>query len=335
MPIISIIVPVYKVELYIRQCLDSVLAQNFTDYECILVDDGSPDDCPAICDEYAAKDKRIKVIHKENGGLSDARNAGIRSAIGDYIVLLDSDDLLADNEALGNFCGVIERTKVSVVFNSNLVTFNNVAVDYVPYDGINENIDTIPSFSFYKELARSHKILLAGWLFSLKRSFLLQHNLFFKYGILHEDEHWMPRVICAAERIAVNHSLFYAYRKERENSITSQITPRHIFDKFVIIEDLLVLSRNEKISENHTIYKNRCVNLWFSIFYSISVIEKNYKEEYKEINGRLKKFSYLLLYRKTIKYILLFLLLSSFGIKFCQYVLKHYGQIKLFLIRSK
>ena len=89
---ISVIVPVYKVEKYLHRCIDSVLAQTFTDFELILVDDGSPDNCGKICDEYAEKDERIHVIHKENGGLSSARNAGLDIATGDYIVFIDSDD---------------------------------------------------------------------------------------------------------------------------------------------------------------------------------------------------------------------------------------------------
>jgi len=89
---ISIIIPVYKVEQYLRKCIDSVLAQTFTDFECILVNDGSPDSSPAICDEYAKKDERIKVIHKKNGGVSSARNAGLDIAKGDWIGFVDSDD---------------------------------------------------------------------------------------------------------------------------------------------------------------------------------------------------------------------------------------------------
>ena len=89
---LSIIVPIYNVEPYLRKCIDSILTQTFTDFECILVDDGSPDNCPAICDEYAKKDSRIRVIHKENGGLSDARNAGLDIAQGEYIGFVDSDD---------------------------------------------------------------------------------------------------------------------------------------------------------------------------------------------------------------------------------------------------
>ena len=93
-PKVSIVIPVYKVEPYLRRCVDSVLAQTLSDLEIILVDDGSPDRCPAICDEYATKDPRIRVIHKPNGGLASARNAGMKVAIGEWLFFLDSDDWL-------------------------------------------------------------------------------------------------------------------------------------------------------------------------------------------------------------------------------------------------
>jgi len=95
MPLISVIVPVYNVEKYIFRCIDSILSQQFSDYELILVDDGSPDKCGKICDEYAEKNDRIKVIHKENGGLASARNAGMKIASGKYYVFCDSDDYVA------------------------------------------------------------------------------------------------------------------------------------------------------------------------------------------------------------------------------------------------
>lgn len=94
---ISIIVPVYKVEPYIHKCVDSILAQTFKDFELILVDDGSPDNCGQICDEYAQKDSRVKVIHKENGGVSSARNVGIDTALGEYITFIDPDDIIEQN----------------------------------------------------------------------------------------------------------------------------------------------------------------------------------------------------------------------------------------------
>ncbi len=93
--VISVIVPVYKAEQFLFRCIDSILNQTFTDYELILVDDGSPDNCGTICDQYAAKDSRIKVIHKPNGGASSARNAGIEVAQGEYIMFCDSDDVVS------------------------------------------------------------------------------------------------------------------------------------------------------------------------------------------------------------------------------------------------
>ena len=91
-PEISIIVPVYQVEKYLNECIDSILAQTFTDFELILVDDGSPDNCPALCDAAAKRDSRVRVIHKQNGGVSTARNAGLDAAQGNWIAFVDSDD---------------------------------------------------------------------------------------------------------------------------------------------------------------------------------------------------------------------------------------------------
>lgn len=96
-PLISVIIPIYKVEKYLHKCVDSVINQTYSNLEIILVDDGSPDGCGRVCDEYAAKDSRIRVIHKENGGLSDARNAGLDIATGEYIGFVDSDDYIAQN----------------------------------------------------------------------------------------------------------------------------------------------------------------------------------------------------------------------------------------------
>lgn len=113
-PKVSILVPIYNVEKYLRRCIDSVLSQDFHDYELILVDDGSPDDCPQICDEYAAKDSRIKVVHKKNGGLVSARLAGFKEARGKYIMHVDSDDYLLPG-AVSTLYGKAEEGGYDVV----------------------------------------------------------------------------------------------------------------------------------------------------------------------------------------------------------------------------
>ena len=110
----SVIVPIYKIEKYLSRCIDSIIAQSFTDFEVILVDDGSPDRCPEICDEYVLRDKRIKVIHKENGGLVSARQAGIKVASGDYIFHLDGDDALCE-DALQSAYEIIGEYRPDIV----------------------------------------------------------------------------------------------------------------------------------------------------------------------------------------------------------------------------
>ena len=105
---ISVIVPIYKVEAYLRQCVDSVLAQTYTDLDIVLVDDGSPDNCPAICDAYARKDARVQVVHKPNGGLMSARQAGLRVAKGDYVGFVDGDDWIEPN-MYARFAAAIDR----------------------------------------------------------------------------------------------------------------------------------------------------------------------------------------------------------------------------------
>ncbi len=110
----SIIVPIYKVEEYLAQCVDSILSQSFTDFELILVDDGSPDNCPKMCDDYAKKDSRVKVVHKENGGLISARKAGLEISQGEYIVNVDGDDFVK-TDFLSTIANIIEKHPVDMV----------------------------------------------------------------------------------------------------------------------------------------------------------------------------------------------------------------------------
>ena len=122
-PLISVIVPVYNVENYLRACVDSIIAQTYDNLEIILVDDGSPDNCPAICDEYAEKDRRIKVIHKKNGGVSSARNVALGIITGNYVSFIDSDDYISSDyfEKMINFEADVVVTESNNVYGLHLV----------------------------------------------------------------------------------------------------------------------------------------------------------------------------------------------------------------------
>lgn len=124
-PKISIIVPVYNVEKYLRECLDSIISQTFTDWECLLIDDGSPDKSGEICDEYAAKDSRIRVFHKENGGVSSARNVGLDNTTGKYITFIDSDDLILPS-MLEELIKVAEHENADIVQSAGPIKENVV-----------------------------------------------------------------------------------------------------------------------------------------------------------------------------------------------------------------
>jgi glycosyltransferase involved in cell wall biosynthesis len=317
MLLFSIIVPIYKVENYLRQCLGSVLAQTFTDYECILVDDGSPDSCPAICDEYVVKDTRFSVIHKENGGLSDARNVGIQAAIGEYIVLLDSDDLFASCHALQNLCTVIQEAKEPVIFNSNLITFVSENNPDLGCDSIDKTIEYYTPVQFYKKVMGNKRIIMTAWSFVVRRDFLVQHNLFFKRGILHEDEHWMPRVVCSVEKIAINHNTYYAYRTERNNSITSAVNSKSILDKVLIIKEIQNWAVDRSCPlKNKKILNWRNAQIWLGVFSQISILRKNNNNDYLLILNELRVLRYILFYGKGFKY-KVFFFISCIGVSAC------------------
>jgi len=288
-PFFSIIIPVYKVEKYLDECVQCVLAQTFTNYECILINDGSPDNCPAMCDEYTAKHKQIKVIHKENGGLSDARNVGIQAASGEYIVLLDSDDKFADNDTLQNLFDIAEKYKTDVILNVNWLTFtdNGEKTLLNKYD---KNI----VLASPKEVVQGFdklKMIFAAWLFVLNKEYLIKNNLFFKKGLLHEDEHWMPRVLGTTKQIAINHSQFYAYRIAREGSIMANVSPKRLFDLLSIVDDLFEWSKDEETygKDGCKLMLCQAKRICCDITFDCKDIKYQYKKEYRAFCIELRK----------------------------------------------
>jgi glycosyltransferase involved in cell wall biosynthesis len=311
------------VEKYLRRCIDSVLTQTFIAFECILVDDGSPDNCPAICDEYALNDTRCKTVHQKNTGLSGARNTGIRAASGEYVLFLDGDDFFTGKDALNNLYCSMQNSKMKIYYSSNLTVFIDGTNDYSSFDGF-KNIDYCNSLKFFTE---NKNPLLPPFLFVIDRAFLLHSNLFFKENILHEDLHWIPRVVCSIDKIAINHSLFYTYRRSRKGSITTSLNPKRESDKLLIINDLLFLAENESDPYKSKLYKNCCYHLWNSVFGAVSPYKNDYVEEYNKITGELQKLSFLLL-GVNIKSYVLFLLILLFGISNTNNLRFYYKKIK-------
>jgi glycosyltransferase involved in cell wall biosynthesis len=215
---VSIIVPVFKVEDYINKCIDSLIRQSYKSIEIILVDDGSPDNCPMICDDYAKKEARIKVIHKKNGGLSDARNSGLKEATGDYVLFVDSDDYI-DFKSVEYFIGAIGANRPQIVVgNARRIEKGRVIL---MLHKLNTNGEMMTGEEYLKIELKYGKMYMASWLNLYKRKYLLMNELRFKEGILHEDEQFTPRVFLKAEKVIGTDIIFYNY-VVRDESITNK-----------------------------------------------------------------------------------------------------------------
>ena len=244
MPVkLSIVVPVYNVEQYLRKCVDSLLQQYYSDYEIILVDDGSTDSCPAICDEYASKVNSeelrvnsIRVIHQENAGLSAARNTGIAAANGDYLMFVDSDDYIEPN-VLGGLMEQVERDKLDVLrYRLQYVRLvKNEGVKELRSEGVYEVYNPYKSDPFkgndYSEKPTDGVTFLNTRMntqcyacqFVIKRSLLVKSECPFTPGIYFEDTDWTPRMLVRAKRVASTNRVMYNYLV-REGSITNAVS---------------------------------------------------------------------------------------------------------------
>ena len=219
--LISVIIPVYKVEKYLDKCIQSVINQTYSNLEIILVDDGSPDNCPQLCDDWANKDERIKVIHKKNGGLSDARNAGLDIATGEYIAFVDSDDY-------------IESDMYECLLDKIIKTQSQMAIcnfEYVDTDG---NITTLNTMG--QDCCFSSRQILADWcgndlvyyvvvwnkLYSRK----CWENIRFPVGKIHEDNFVMYKLFFTCNRIVCSKTKKYNYVQRNNSIMSAKISPK-------------------------------------------------------------------------------------------------------------
>lgn len=229
----SIIVPIYKVEKYLKTCINSILLQTFSDFEVILVDDGSPDQCGKICDDYVEQDSRIKVIHKANGGLSSARNAGLNTAIGEYVIFVDSDDYWDDNTALEHIQNNLTETKADLLifpakrFYEDENKFTNILNFKVDRNKIiNQNTEQAIKYMLENNIYRA-----AAWNKVVKKKIIDSHNMRFKDGYLSEDMDWCGDLLMYCSTFDFYENPMYVYRQQRTGSITSGKVEKLVADK--------------------------------------------------------------------------------------------------------
>ena len=257
---VSIIIPVYNTEQYLSRCIDSILGQSFTDFELLLIDDGSTDGSAKICDAYAEKDSRIRVLHKENGGVSSARNLGLNEAKGEWVVFVDSDDWISDN---------CIKVLTEPLRNKE---FDIVVGDYRIIGEFPYNLELSLPEGAYHETGITHTfcnggIYIMSWNKLYRKEFLLKNQLAFEEGKVHEDEILAFEISCLEKSFYVVKSVTYYYRI-RENSIAT-IKDRHLkLQRYIAVFQSIKekVKRYEKVDGiyDHYLFFIRRVFRWIS-----------------------------------------------------------------------
>lgn len=280
--LVSIIVPVYKVEEYLPRCVDSLLKQTYKNIEIILVDDGSPDGCGKLCDDYAARDSRVKVIHKKNGGLSDARNVAIPKACGEYIVFVDSDDWVS-KYYVGHLYEAIKKDDADLAIS----WFENVYKDYQNNDEEQSHIEgyeCLNSHECLKKLLYQDGVECCAWGKLYKRKIIT--NLRYPTGKLYEDIPVTYECIKRSRRIAVIENADYYYL-QRNTSIQYQSFNPKKLDGVTHCHDML-----EAVKENFPdlvpAAECRYLSTVCNILFQIN--DDRYQKERQELWREVKKY---------------------------------------------
>lgn len=223
---ISIIIPVYHVEEYLAECLDSVLGQTYRDLEIILVDDGSADACPAICDEYAGKDERIIVIHQQNQGLSGARNAGLDVAKGEYVTFLDADDRYTSSEVLEKMHAQMVEQKADILFSKyRRINEAGKPLEEKREQGISRVIDENQFWSLWEKREDNSLVVVYTKLYRRK----IWETLRYPVGKIHEDEWVLHDVIRQCDRMVLTDIVSIDYRQRTNSIIHTNFCLKNLF----------------------------------------------------------------------------------------------------------
>lgn len=212
--LISIIIPVYNSEKYLCQCINNILQQTYLELEIILVDDGSTDSSPKLCDDFSKKDNRIVVIHKKNGGTSSARNAGIAAARGEYITFIDNDDFWKGNTALSEIASQLKESKADVLFFDSTTYWEN-REEYIESSSTCKRTEIIsrPVDEALEILVKKQLLYRAVWTKVVKTSLIKEHNILFPEGMRNEDTAWTAHLLIYMQTCDYYEKKFHVYRK--------------------------------------------------------------------------------------------------------------------------
>ena len=319
---ISVIIPIYNVGFYLQECVNSVIKQTYKNLEIILFDDGSTDECPNICDTYAKQYSNVKVVHKQNGGLSDARNVGILNSTGDYLLFLDADDFWKDSTAVQSLVDRINITHADLL-NYSYIKYYEDLKKYINYF---ENLEPLP-LDFNK--LESIQYLLDNNLYIasacnklIKKSLFEDGDLYFVKGIYSEDIDWCLRLLIKAESVDFICDNFYCYR-QRSGSITHTINDKKCHDLTNnILKCFSLVNKSESLQD--VLYKY--VAYQYGTFFITQAVAENYQSE---CINELSKYKWVLKYHSNNKkLIILNIMVTLFGYKLSCKIIRFFIRLR-------
>ena len=322
----SIVIPVYNVENQLQQCLDSILVQTFSDFEIILVNDGSTDSSLKICTDYLKIDNRIILIDKENGGASSARNEGLKNVKGDYIIFVDSDDFIESHNLLSEINSKIIQNSADVILYGGK-NFNMLTNSYTISRG-NYNMKLIKNFNFLSTidyLILNNLFPGSAWVFATKTSIVKQNEFYFRTNIIAEDIDWVTKIFSVINKIDAVNEVYYIYRKNQNNSVTGNAGVKGINSILSIIEEWTPrLTSNEKINP-YLLH-----NLGYYYYTSLVLFAKIPYNERPVLLKKLQQNFEITQFVKTRKLKVLSFLCQVFGINIVSRIIS-----KLYYIKEK
>lgn len=320
---VSFIIPVYKVEQYLSQCVESITSQTYRDIEIILVDDGSPGGCPALCDSLAVNDDRIKVVHKENGGLSDARNAGLRVATGDYVVFVDGDDFWMEKGALDKLVSFVEKHVECDFVGYNCSYYYQDTNSYSPWVKYDDSLSESTSGSEAMTLlVKSGTFPMSACLKIIKREFLVKNELYFVKGQIAEDIPWFINLLDKCDKCGFVNYYIYAYRQNVAGSITNSGGDRSFRSLLNIVKSEVAKVEQRQLTQSakESLYSFLAYEL--CILFTYSNIDAKTKKE-------LKSYSWLIRYDTNPKVRRVKMVKKFIGLPLTIKLLKYYNQKRI------
>lgn len=281
----SIIVPVYNVEKWLSQCIESIINQSYKNLEIILINDGSTDSSEEICNYYQQKDQRIRILNQQNEGPSKGRNNGIKHSIGEYIMFMDSDDFLSDQTIVSKFVEILETSQSDFIYTT-YCRFNDgdssQITEILPLNIEDDFVKSHNGIEILSQLIRCNSYHHAPYLKVCRRDFLINNQLYFTEGLYHEDAEWTAKVFYYAKKVSVYKQPYYM-RRMRENSIMTSEDVKFIFrklkDRMKIAQDLVEFFYKIEEQEAKEIIMNDFIRMYWGDLISLINLKSIDKEE--------------------------------------------------------